>query len=374
MKLQDRVAIVTGSAQGIGQGNRRQARRKRAPVVIADINDDGAGRRRRAPARASAFAPTSRPGDGRRRMVDATVDRFGRVDVLVNNAAIVPFIAWDDVDLAHWRQIMSVNLDGPFMAIKAVEKPMREAGYGRIVNIASNTILAGTPNMAAYVAAKGGVFGFTRALATELGKHGITVNAVAPGLTETEGVKASPHNEAFGFVEQLQAIPGKGQPRQIAPPWRSSPPRRPTGSPARCSWSTAATRATDGHRRRFGTILAVADVERSVAFYERLGFAVEATYDDPPYATLAQAGARLSLAEQGHAAEDRPGVSLEAPADRSRMNALLVLEVDDCMAAHRELREAGVEFLAEPYSPPWGGHRCFAIDPDGYLVELEQPA
>jgi pyridoxal 4-dehydrogenase len=98
-----------------------------------------------------------------------------------------------------------------------VEKPMREAGYGRIVNIASNTIMAGTPNMAAYVAAKGGILGMTRSMATELGTHGITVNAVAPGLTETEGVKASPHNEAFGFVEQLQAIPGKGQPRQIAP-------------------------------------------------------------------------------------------------------------------------------------------------------------
>lgn len=125
---------------------------------------------------------------------------------------------------------------------------------------------------------------------------------------------------------------------------------------------------------RFGTILAVADVERSRAFYERLGFATEATYDDPPYATLTLAGARLSLAEQGHPAEDRPGVALEAPADRSRMNALLVLEVEDCMAAYRDLRDDGVEFLAEPYSPPWGGHRCFAVDPDGYLVELEQPA
>jgi catechol 2,3-dioxygenase-like lactoylglutathione lyase family enzyme len=125
---------------------------------------------------------------------------------------------------------------------------------------------------------------------------------------------------------------------------------------------------------RFGAILAVANVERSVSWYEQLGFAVEATYDDPPYATLSQAGARLSLAEQGHAADDRPGVSLEAPVDRSRTNALLVLEVGDCMTAYRSLGEAGVEFLAEPYSPPWGGHRCFAVDPDGYLVELEQPA
>jgi catechol 2,3-dioxygenase-like lactoylglutathione lyase family enzyme len=126
--------------------------------------------------------------------------------------------------------------------------------------------------------------------------------------------------------------------------------------------------------KRLGTILAVADVERSRAFYERLGFATEATYDDPPYVTLTLAGARLSLAEQGHAADDRPGVALEAPADRSRMNALLVLEVEDCMAAYRDLRDEGVEFLAEPYSPPWGGHRCFAVDPDGHLVELEEPA
>lgn len=125
---------------------------------------------------------------------------------------------------------------------------------------------------------------------------------------------------------------------------------------------------------RFGTILAVAEVDRSIAFYERLGFATEATYDDPPYATLTLAGARLSLAEQGHPAEDRPGVALEAPADRSRANALLVLEVEDCMAAYRGLRGQGVEFIAEPYSPPWGGHRCFAVDPDGYLVELEEPA
>ena len=125
---------------------------------------------------------------------------------------------------------------------------------------------------------------------------------------------------------------------------------------------------------RFWTILAVAEVERAREFYERLGFATEATYDDPPYTTLTLAGARLSLAEQGHDAEDRPGVALEAPADRSRQNVVLVLEVENCMAAFHGLRDQGVEFLAEPYSPPWGGHRCFAVDPDGYLVELEQPA
>ena len=126
---------------------------------------------------------------------------------------------------------------------------------------------------------------------------------------------------------------------------------------------------------RAGTILGVADFERSLAFYrDQLGFVVEATYDDPPYATLIAAGARLSLAEQGHPAEDRPGVSIVAPGDRSRLAAILVLEVADCLRAHRELSAAGVQFLADPYSPPWGGHRCFALDPDGNLIELEQPA
>jgi catechol 2,3-dioxygenase-like lactoylglutathione lyase family enzyme len=126
---------------------------------------------------------------------------------------------------------------------------------------------------------------------------------------------------------------------------------------------------------RAGAILAVSDFERSVRFYrDRLGFEVEATYDDPPYATLTRAGTRLSLAEQGHPAEDRPGVTMAAPADRSRLAAILVLEVGDCLGAYASLREAGVPFLAEPFSPPWGGHRCFAVDPDGNLIELEEPA
>jgi catechol 2,3-dioxygenase-like lactoylglutathione lyase family enzyme len=127
--------------------------------------------------------------------------------------------------------------------------------------------------------------------------------------------------------------------------------------------------------RRAGAILAVADVERSVAFYrDRIGFEVEALYEDPPYATLALAGTRLSLAEQGHPAEDRPGVSMAAPGDPTQANVVLVVEVDDAHAEHRRLAEAGVRFLADPYEPPWGGCRFFCVDPDGYLVEIEQPA
>jgi catechol 2,3-dioxygenase-like lactoylglutathione lyase family enzyme len=126
---------------------------------------------------------------------------------------------------------------------------------------------------------------------------------------------------------------------------------------------------------RAGAILAVSDFERSLRFYrDSLGLTVEATYEDPPYATLVAAGTRISLAEQGHPAPDRPGVAMAAPADPSKLAAILVLEVADCLAAHRELSAAGVAFLADPYSPPWGGHRCFALDPDGNLIELEEPA
>ena len=145
------------------------------------------------------------------------VAKAGPVHVLVNNAAIVPFIAWDDIDLAHWRRLIDVNLTGTYMMTRAVTDKMRAAGIkGRIINIASNTFFAGTPNMAAYVASKGGVIGFTRAAATELGKHGITVNALSPGLIESDGVKASPHANAFDFVGMLQALPGRGQPEDIA--------------------------------------------------------------------------------------------------------------------------------------------------------------
>ena len=126
---------------------------------------------------------------------------------------------------------------------------------------------------------------------------------------------------------------------------------------------------------RAGAIIAVSDFERSVAFYrDAIGFELEALYDDPPYATLSCAGTRISLAEQGHPAEDRPGVTMSAPADPSALQVVLVLEMSGVGEAYESLSASGVRFLAEPYSPPWGGHRCFAIDPDGYLVELEEPA
>lgn len=217
MKLTDRVAIVTGAAQGIGRAIAEKLDAEGARVVVADVNLEGAKQTASALERGDAAEVDVSSEQSVAAMVDRVMAEHGRVDALVNNAAIVPFIAWDDVDLAHWQKIIDTNLTSVYLCSRAVWGPMREAGYGRITNIASNTVMAGTPNMAAYVAAKGGVWGFTRALATEVGGQGITVNAVAPGLTASDGVLASPHAEAFDFVQGLQAIPRRGEPADIAP-------------------------------------------------------------------------------------------------------------------------------------------------------------
>jgi NAD(P)-dependent dehydrogenase (short-subunit alcohol dehydrogenase family) len=217
MKLKDRVAIVTGSAQGIGKAIADKLAEEGAKVVLADINGPGAmAAAATIPGAIGMAVDVSDPAqvDG---MIKETVRQLGGLDILVNNAAIVPFKAWDDIDFAEWRRIMAVNLDGVFLTCRAASDEMRKHGYGRIVNICSNSMVAGTPNLAHYIASKGGVFGFTRALATELGKYGITVNSVAPGLTETEGVLASPHADAFDFVQMLQAIPRRGVASDIAP-------------------------------------------------------------------------------------------------------------------------------------------------------------
>jgi pyridoxal 4-dehydrogenase len=217
MKLENRVAIVTGAAQGIGRAIAQKLDAEGATVVLADLNAEGAEQAAGALERGQGIECDVSSQESVEALVAKVLDEHGKVDALVNNAAIVPFIPWDEVDLDHWRKIIDTNLTGVYICARAVYAPMREAGYGRIVNIASNTVMAGTPNMAAYVAAKGGVWGFTRALATEVGGYGITVNAVAPGLTATEGVLASPHAEAFEFVQSLQAIPRRGESDDIAP-------------------------------------------------------------------------------------------------------------------------------------------------------------
>ncbi|MFC5337469.1 pyridoxal 4-dehydrogenase, SDR-type [Leucobacter denitrificans] len=211
-----RVAIVTGSAQGIGEAIARRIAANDVTLVIADVNAEKG--QAVADSLGGLFVQTdvSNP-EQVQNLVDSTVEKYGRIDILVNDAAIVPFIAWEDLTFEEWRRVLSVNVDGLFLVTKAVTKVMAEAGYGRVVNIASNTFVAGTPNCNHYVTGKGATVGFTRSLASEVGKDGITVNAVAPGLTESEGVKAGPHNDGFGYVVPMQAFDRKGQPEDIAP-------------------------------------------------------------------------------------------------------------------------------------------------------------
>jgi pyridoxal 4-dehydrogenase len=217
-RLTGKTALVTGAAQGIGKAIATRLAADGATVIISDVNAEGGAAAAKAiGGKALAIAADVSDEASVKALFKEIEAKTGGVDILVNNASIVPFIAWDDVDLAHWQKIISVNLTGAFLVTRAATDQMRaNKKPGRVISISSNTFFAGTPNMAAYVAAKGGVIGLTRALATELGQHDITVNAVTPGLIESDGVKASPHNEAFGFVEMLQAVKGKGQPEHIA--------------------------------------------------------------------------------------------------------------------------------------------------------------
>jgi pyridoxal 4-dehydrogenase len=217
-RFDSRVAIVSGAAQGIGRAVAERLGAEGATVVAVDILGKGAEAAAKA-AGGKAFAVTCDIGDPEQvsALHRQVAQKAGKLDIQVNAAAIVPFVKWDELNFEEWRRIMRVNLDGLYLMCRAGSDLMRNNGYGRIVNICSNSIFAGTPNMAHYVASKGGVMTFTRALATELGPYKITVNCVAPGLTDTESVQASPHKEAFGFVEMLQAIKGVGKPNDIVP-------------------------------------------------------------------------------------------------------------------------------------------------------------
>jgi pyridoxal 4-dehydrogenase len=213
-----RVALVTGAARGIGKAIAARLGEEGATVIAVDI-DGGRARATGSEIGGPSIALQCDIGDpdSVATLFTAVAAKAGKLDVLVNAAAIVPFVKWDELTFEEWRRVMRVNLDGLYLMCRAGSDLMRKNGYGRIVNISSNSIFAGTPNMAHYVAAKGGVLTFTRALASELGAYKITANCICPGLTDTEGVQETAHREAFDFVDMLQAIKGRGVPADIVP-------------------------------------------------------------------------------------------------------------------------------------------------------------
>ena len=217
-RFDNRVALVSGAAQGMGKAVALRLGEEGATVVAVDINGAGATATAREIG-GSAIGVSCDIGDEAAvsKLFDTVAQKFGKLDVLVNVAAIVPFVKWDELTFGEWRRVLRVNLDGLYLMCRAGSDLMRKGSYGRIVNFSSNSIFAGTPNMAHYVASKGGVLTFTRALATELGPYKITANSICPGLIETEGVQTTPHKDAFDFVETLQAIKGRGLPKDVVP-------------------------------------------------------------------------------------------------------------------------------------------------------------
>ena len=199
MRLKDRVAIVTGAARGLGRIYALRLAKEGAKVVIADILDG----------KETVDAVAAQGGEAlyvdtdvtseqsTQEMARKVVERFGRIDILVNNAALFgdlvkkPF--WE-IPVNEWDKVMAVNLKGPFLCAKAVYPQMKKQGKGKIINVSSGTFYKGLPNFLHYVVSKGGNVALSRSMAREVGDAGINVNTIAPGYTETEFLKENPQD------------------------------------------------------------------------------------------------------------------------------------------------------------------------------------
>jgi NAD(P)-dependent dehydrogenase (short-subunit alcohol dehydrogenase family) len=194
-KLSGRTVVVTGGAKGIGRHYSLALAAEGARVMIADIADGSAvageiAGTHGANSVASMIADVSEEASVKA-LVAATMERFGRIDVLVNNAALFAPLQetkCTEIEAELWDKVMAVNLRGPFLMVKHVAPQMIAQGYGKIINIGSGTAFRGIPWMLHYVTSKGGIMAFTRALARELGEHGIRVNTLAPGFTLSDTV------------------------------------------------------------------------------------------------------------------------------------------------------------------------------------------
>lgn len=220
-ELAGQVAIVTGAARAIGRVTAEALAARGATVVSVDLTpaDETVAAIEAAGGHALSITGDVTDEATVGRAVDSVLETYGRVDILVNNAGLFaglerrPF--WE-IDLDEWERVLRANVRSVFLCSRAVVAPMRAAGSGRIVNIASNVITFGMPNLMHYVASKSAVVGMTRSMARELGPAGIAVNAVAPGLVTTEITEQTVSEEYRHQVAQGQCIQEAILPTDIA--------------------------------------------------------------------------------------------------------------------------------------------------------------
>ncbi len=211
-RLAGRVVVVTGGANGIGRSYCIHLVAAGAKVVIADLDEVGAQalaaalNQKFGSSRALGVGTDVTSADSTLSLVAGAVAEFGRVDVLVNNAGSYPHVSFDDIDLESWRRVVTLNLESVFLCTKAVLPVMRDQGGGAIVNVITNLVFSGLPNMAHYIAAKSGVFGLTKSLARELGDDRITVNALAPGAIIPDAQLSSVGRQTVDEIVRYQAL------------------------------------------------------------------------------------------------------------------------------------------------------------------------